>query len=36
VTAQTTEGANLLVRVNALTWANEISWNVDGGQNFGP
>eukprot|EP01043_Picozoa_sp_COSAG02_P085979 COSAG02_NODE_23524_length_716_cov_0.883306_2_plen_139_part_01 len=26
----------MLVRVTTLTWANEISWNVDGGNDFGP
>ena len=31
-----TEGYATVVHIHALTWANEITWNIDGGTEFGP
>ncbi len=28
--------AQIHIQINTLTWANEITWNVDGGATFGP
>ena len=35
-TAVTTTNAEVTVVINTLEWANEISWNIDGGTTFGP
>merc|ERR1712146_657247 len=31
-----TAGYMTVVHIHALTWANEITWNIDGGTEFGP
>eukprot|EP01043_Picozoa_sp_COSAG02_P033903 COSAG02_NODE_2339_length_9107_cov_112.188055_5_plen_102_part_00 len=32
----TSANAQVSVQITALAWANEITWNVDGGTTFGP